>query len=293
MRILIIGASGLVGSHCMQVLKEKGMQVVGTHLNFETAETVKFDPSTDDIETFLKGLNFLPQMIINCAALTNVDYCESSPDESFKSTVVSNGNVVSYCNKKDVRLVYISTDYVFDGKNGPYSENDATGPINTYGEHKLACERMVLGLKNSLILRITNVYGNEIRNKNFIARLIFDLKSNSEKTLKLPYDQFATPIYAGDIAKMIYLLIKDLKSGIYHLSSTDYYTRFHLAEKVKSYFSENNTVKFVPITTTNAGQLANRPLNGGLINIKFLKEYPYFKLTNVDAFILKELRNEL
>jgi len=291
MNILVIGASGLVGSHCLNYFAEKQLSVIGTHLKFETEKTFFFDPLSKDGFDFLNNNNFIPDTIIHCGALTNVDYCEENIDESYNLTVKSTKLVVEYCKSQNIKLVYISTDYIFDGFNGPYTENEIPNPSNVYGKHKLEAELIVQELKDYIIARITNVYGEEERSKNFIAHLLILIKSKTYKTFNLPYDQFATPIYAGDIARMLYLLISDRKKGIYNLSSTDYYNRYQLASKVKSYFSEADHLNLNPISTQSLQQKAKRPLSGGLLNNKFITEYPKFELTNVDAFILKTIKN--
>jgi len=291
MKVFIIGASGLVGSHCMLAFKEHRWDVKGSHLNFATPETVSFDVLNEDLEKFFNEIKFIPDLIIHCAALTNVDYCETNQEESYKSTVAPTVKIVDFCSKKAIKLVYISTDYVFDGENGPYLEDSKVNPINVYGKHKLKCEELVSELSEFLILRITNVYGEESRKKNFISRLLVDMKGNIEKTLNLPYDQFATPIYAGDIARMTFMLVENRKTGIYNLSSTDYYNRFQLASKVKSYFSSNTSFKLNAVKTSDSQQTALRPLKGGLLNVKFVCEFPEFQFTNVDAFIIKSLKN--
>lgn len=293
MKAFIVGASGLVGSHCLSVLKKNGWDVLGTHLNFPTVSTVQFNFLTDDLSQFFIDSNFHPDIIIHCAALTNVDYCENNIDESYEKTVVPTSKIVEYCCNRAICLAYISTDYVFDGKNGPYTEDSVVNPLNVYGKHKLESEELVSTLSNHLILRITNVYGEEDRAKNFISRLIEDLKNNVSKDLNLPYDQFATPIYAGDIARMVLKLVADGKKGIYHFSGTDYYNRYQLAAKVLTYFQNNRVLTIKPVKTLNSNQAALRPLNGGLLNIKFINEYPEFTFENVDSFILKVLTHEL
>lgn len=289
MKVFIIGASGLVGSHCLRYFKEKKIQAVGSHLNFPTPETFYFDPL--DKRCQLSELSFMPDVIIHCGALTNVDYCEENEDASYKITVLSTEVVADYCRKNSIKLIYISTDYVFDGVDGPYDEKARTNPINIYGCHKLEAENIVRKLSGFLIVRITNVYGEEERSKNFIANLINLLSSNSAKSFNLPYDQFATPIYAGDIARMLYLLIQNNKHGIYNLSSTDYYNRYQLAHKVKSYYASNIELKLNPISTHELQQKAKRPLNGGLLNNKFSNEFPLFEFTNIDKFILDTYKN--
>ncbi len=291
MKVLVIGASGLVGSHCLKYFKEKNIEVIGTYRNFKTEDTCFFDPLEENCFNFLEEMHFKPEVIIHCGALTNVDYCEDHQEESENQTLTSTKVIAEYCKKNSIRLVYISTDYVFDGLNGPYSEDEKTNPINVYGKHKLEAELVADKTGSCIIARITNVYGEEERSKNFIAHLLSVIYSGTEKNFNLPFDQFATPIYAGDVAKMIYLLVMDNKKGVYNLSSTDYYNRYQLAQKVKSYFKKTNHLVLNPISTQSLQQKAKRPLNGGLLNIKFTKEYPQFVYTNVDAFILKTIKN--
>lgn len=291
MKVLVIGASGLVGSHCLNYFKEKGVEAIGTYRNFKTDGTCFFDPLQENCFDFLEELMFKPEVIIHCGALTNVDYCEDNKEESENLTLVSTKVIVDYCIKYNIKLVYISTDYVFDGLSGPYSEEEKTNPINVYGKHKLEAEGIAKKTKKTLIARITNVYGEEERSKNFIAHLLSVIRFGEQKSFKLPFDQFATPIYAGDIARMLYLLVMDDKEGCYHLGSTDYYNRYQLAKKVKSYFDNTEHISLEPISTDSLKQKAKRPLNGGLLNIKFSREYPRFEYTNVDSFILKTIKN--
>ena len=288
MKVLIIGASGLVGSHCFNYFKEKEFDVIGTHRNFETNDTYFFDPSFDNCFDFLDEIKFKPDVIIHCAALTNVDYCEDHEDESEKLTVNSTEKIADFCDKRNIKLVFLSTDYVFDGSKGPYVEDDATNPINIYGNHKLKAESIVLKIKDYLIVRVTNVYGEEDRSKNFIAFLLSVIDSKTEKSLSIAQDQFATPVYARDIARMIFLLLLDKKEGVYHLSSTDYYSRFQLANKIKSNYKASDNLIINPARTQNLKQKALRPLRGGLLNIKFSNEYPDFEYTNIDTFICKK-----
>lgn len=291
MKVLVIGASGLVGSHCLKYLKEKNIEVIGTYRNHQVANTFYFDPSIENCFDFLNETAFKPDTIIHCGALTNVDYCEDNQVESYELTVKSTQKIVNYCKKNKIKLVYLSTDYVFDGLGGPYLETENTNPINVYGNHKLEAEKIVEELGNYIIARITNVYGEEERSKNFISHLINIINSGVDKTFKLPFDQFATPVYAGDIAKMLYLLIIEGKSGVYNLSSTDYYNRYQLAMKVKSFYNNAINLKLEPVSTNFLNQIAKRPLNGGLLNSKFSNEFPNFEYTNIDKFILKIINN--
>lgn len=289
MKTLVIGASGLVGGNCLTYLLDKGETVVGTHLNFPDKQTVYLDTVSinSELNNSFFNLNFQPEAIVHCGALTNVDYCEKNVEESYQKTVISAVNVVDLAKKYNAKLIYLSTDYIFDGIDGPYTEDAITNPLGVYGKHKLKAEEWIKSsLDDYLILRVTNVYGDETRGKNFISRIIDNTLSN--KVLELPVDQFATPINAMDIAKAVYLLIKDDKKGIYHLGATDYYNRYHLAYKVKTYVNATE-LTLIPKYTEDLNQPAKRPLRGGLLPVKFLQEYPDFLFSNVDDYLAEKI----
>ncbi|MEY4280949.1 MAG: hypothetical protein RLZ39_361, partial [Bacteroidota bacterium] len=193
MNVFIIGASGLVGSNCLQHFTEQGWNVKGSYFSFPTTNCVFFNtldlahPDNFDL------LSWKPNIIVHCGALTHVDYCEQHPEESYEKTVQSTLNIISLAKACDAKLVYLSTDYIYDGAKGPYQEDAAINPISVYGKHKLLAEESVLELANALVIRITNVYGDEERGKNFIARIIQQCKDAQHLTLKLPIDQYATP----------------------------------------------------------------------------------------------------
>jgi dTDP-4-dehydrorhamnose reductase len=286
MKILIVGASGLVGGNFQSYLSQFSEHtVLGTHLTFATAGSVYFNPcdTADPNNATLE--EFAPDVVVHCAALTFVDYCEGHVEESYLKTVTSTANVLALASRHNAKFVYISTDYVFDGQHGPYTEEQTVAPICVYGAHKLAAEELVAasGLSH-LILRITNVYGEEIRGKNFISRLLKQIKDNEPIALTLPSDQYATPINALDVAKAAKLLLDHDKQGVYHLGSTDYMNRFQLADRVVCKFAYPNAE--LTLTTTKAlAQLAPRPLSGGLLAHKFLSEFSDFRFSNLDEYL--------
>ena len=285
MKVFIIGASGLVGGNCMKCMRENPhFDVVGSHYMFATNDTEYFDVF-HPTETTFDLASFEPDVIVHAGALTHVDYCETHQDESYKNTVESTEAVISLANKFNAKMVYISTDYIFDGEKGPYSEYDVPNPISVYGKHKLIAENLVKErCVDHLILRITNVYGDEIRGKNFIAFLKKTAISGEEKELQLPKDQYATPINAADIGKILCCLLLDNKAGIYHLASKDYVNRVELAEKVLAHFP-NHKVKIRGVQTAELGQAAPRPLKGGLNTDKIQSEYPEFEFLTVDKYM--------
>jgi len=285
MKVFISGASGLVGSNCLKYFSEQGWETIGSYYSFETDDTVFYDTLNPDHPFNFNVKEFAPDVIVHCGALTHVDYCETHVEESFEKTVQSTINLAKLANECHARLVYISTDYVFDGKNGPYREDDPVNPLSVYARHKLEAEQIVLReIPNPLVLRVTNVYGNELRGKNFVARIIEQCRNHQKLVLKLPFDQYASPANAWDIARAMYVLLRDNKSGVYHIAGTDFVNRVELAERVLHYFPDAQ-YEMIPISTEEMKQPAARPLMGGFIADKFKKEYPDFVYGTIDTYM--------
>lgn len=282
MNVLIIGASGLVGSNLYEIFRQNNQEGInlGTHLSFSTSYSVYFN-TLEEVPNGINGKKW--DIIIHTGALTNVDQCEVDQVLSYQLTVMSTKMLLLLAKKNNSKFVYISTDYVFNGEYGPYKESDKVDPLNVYGKHKLESEKVVSEYTDHLILRITNVYGNEIRNKNFISRVLDYIKQKEHIEIEAPVDQFATPVNAADVARAIYVLVENNKTGIYHLASTDYLSRVQLLQRINVYYE--NKVKIIPIKTVSLNQAARRPLCGGLIAAKFTSEYPDFIFSNVDDYL--------
>jgi dTDP-4-dehydrorhamnose reductase len=293
MNVFISGASGLVGSNCLKHFNQhQETTAIGSYFSYPTEDTVFFNTLQLDDPNNFDLAAFRPDVIVHCGALTHVDYCEEHPEESYEKTVQSTANLIKVCNQYHTKLVFISTDYVFDGKEGPYDEDTSPKPLSVYGKHKLEAEKLVENemKATSLILRVTNVYGDEARGKNFIARMLQNVKKTSPVRFPLPIDQYATPVNAYDIARATYLLLTHKKSGTYHISSTDWVNRMQLAQLVLKYFP-NHQVSITPALTSSINQKAERPLFGGLLNKKFLSEFPDFIFSNVDDYVKQSLTN--
>jgi dTDP-4-dehydrorhamnose reductase len=289
MKIFISGASGLVGSNCLQHFKEQGVDCIGSYFSYPIDGIYYYNTLNLKDENNFDIINYNPDVIVHCGAMTHVDACETAVQESYDKSVQSTINLIQIAKQLNAKLVYLSTDYVFDGKHGPYEEDAPVNPLSVYAKHKLEAEQIVLAeLKNSLVLRITNVYGNEARNKNFVSRIVEQCQAGATLNLKLPLDQYATPVNAYDVARAMYLLLKDEHRGIYHIASTDWMNRIELALRVLKYYP-NAVYNLEPITTAAMQQPAARPLKGGLIGKKFRDLYPTFMYTNVDDFVKSKL----
>lgn len=291
MKVFIAGASGLVGGNCMKHFTEQGWEVAGSYFSFQAPGTVYYNTlQPEDANNFdVKAFN--PDVIVHCGAMTHVDNCELNPDQSYQQTVQSTINLIALSKACNARFVYISTDYVFDGKQGPYAEDAPVSPLSVYARHKLEAEQLSLKkIDNTLVLRITNVYGDEVRGKNFIARIIEQCVNKQKLTLKLPYDQYASPANAWDIARVMFVLLRDNKQGIYHVASTDYLNRVELAMRVLKYFPDAE-YDMIPMSTAELKQPAARPLLGGFTKMKFSNEYPEFTFSNVDDYLRSKVNS--
>lgn len=284
MKVLIIGASGLVGGNIFEYFSEvTNWELTGTYNSFPSDRLVYFDASdSSNWSRIITDTSW--DLIIHTGAMTHVDQCEVDPARSEKITVDSTYNLVNFSSKIASKFVYISTDYVFDGTSGPYSEVDNTNPLSVYGKHKLQSENIITSvLKDYLIIRITNVYGKEVRNKNLLARIIQGIVTKNAGIYKMPFDQYSTPIYAIDVARALLYLIKDDKKGLYHLASTDLVNRVQFLQKINFYLGKRLTI--VPVNSLDLNQSAKRPLRGGLLTSKFLSEYPNFEFSNMDSYL--------
>ena len=257
----MIGASGQVGHCILEELHKRGLDALGTY-NTRSLPGLWHLHLEDDraISSLVLGLK--PKCIYLCAALTHVDYCEEHRAESFRANVIGVAHLAHLARKLESRLVYISTDYVFDGKAGPYVETDKPAPVNVFGEHKLASEYIVSQLPN-IIARTTWVYSHEQPGpgKNFVERLIASLAKGEE--VRVPTDQFGTPTYAPDLAERLVTLAQAGETGLVHLAGTDWLSKYEFAMEVAGAFGlDYGCIRGLP--TSALGQVAPRPLRAGL-----------------------------
>lgn len=286
MRVIVIGASGLVGGSCFSLFKmDKKNQVVGTFLKFPIVGLQHFDPRDNNDLSHVRNEKY--DVIIHTAGFTNVDQCEVDAPLSYHSNVETTAILSELAQATKAKLVFISTDYIFNGASGPYSEESEPDPLNIYGQHKLEAERKITErIVNYLIIRVTNVYGDEARSKNFVARLLMDARNGVEKEIVVANDQYATPVNSYDIARSIKVLVESDSRGVYNIAGNEYLSRLELANLVLDTVPSN--LKVTGKCTAELNQKAKRPLKGGLLNSKFLKQFPNFKFESVIDYITKQ-----
>ncbi len=260
-RSLIIGASGQVGGHLANELTELNREFTVSHYHSSIENSILLDIcNKENVFRWIETIN--PSIIYFPAAIANVDYCEQNPDKSYKINVQGVENIVEAAIYFESQLVFFSTDYIFDGRNGPYSEEDTPAPLCMYGRQKLIAENIIaMRLTNYIIIRTTIVYGWERQGKNFVLRLIRTLQNNQE--IKVPTDQIGTPTYAPYLAKTSVQLAESKVKGIYNIAGKDLVNRYDFACEVAKIFKCDKSL-IIPVKTNDLHQPAVRPLNAGL-----------------------------
>jgi dTDP-4-dehydrorhamnose reductase len=208
MRIVIVGAGGRLGTALMRAYCEKFDLVGFNHSQLDLA-------NPQQIRERLSSLDF--DLLINCAAFTNVDLCESKRDEAFAINAEAPKLLAEVCAAKKAKLIHFSTDYVFDGdKREPYAEDDAALPISAYGESKLRGEENVLAAGcNHLVLRVSWVFGPD--RPSFIDAMI--KRAREEEKIDAIADKWSTPTYTSDIGEMLPRLF-GVDAGVVHLAES-------------------------------------------------------------------------
>ncbi|MCB0724881.1 MAG: dTDP-4-dehydrorhamnose reductase [Ignavibacteriae bacterium] len=208
-----------------------------------------------------------PNVIINCAAFTEVDKCETERELCWRLNVDGVKNIIIASKKCDAKIIHFSTDYIFDGKNGPYTEDATPNPLSFYGRSKLASENALIssGIEH-VIIRTMVLYGigNSIK-KNFALWLVETLKKKQPVTIVT--DQIGNSTIADDLAYGTYKIIEKNRTGIYNIAGKDILSRYDFALKLCEVFGFDKKL-VSPILTSDLSQPAPRPLNSGLIVLK-------------------------
>jgi dTDP-4-dehydrorhamnose reductase len=260
MKALVLGASGLVGSHVLNEGRRREIDVIGT--SREGAGLRELDVTdTAGLRRLLRDAT--PDIVILAAAVANVERCELEPDATARVNVDAARELASLCAGASVPLVYYSTDYVFDGAAGPYGEDDAPNPLGVYGSQKLTAERAIKALlpASHLILRTTVVYGTEPAGKNFLIRLLQNLRSKSP--IRVPIDQVGSPTFVDDLARATWELIEAGARGTFNVAGRDRMDRYAFAQRAAEAFGLGQA-PIVGVRTTELKQIAPRPLDAGL-----------------------------
>ncbi len=262
--ILIVGASGMVGEYLFNFFSKKPeFNVGGTCFSQQGVDDRLVTLDVKDPKAVERMLEeFQPEIIIAPVALPNVEQCEAEKEATRAVNVGGMMNLIKNIEGKNIFLVFFSSDYVFDGHDAPYSEEDAPNPLNEYGRQKLEIEKEIQKrLKNYLILRVTGVYGWHRRGKNYVLQILDKLKNGS--AMRAPSDQINNPTYAGDVCEAVYKLLGQKRNGIFHVVGSETLGRVEFAKNVAEVFGLDPG-GIVPIPTEELGLKAERPRNSSM-----------------------------
>lgn len=258
-KILITGALGQLG-HSIHVQLVNKYNILLTDLGKSSLKNYSIldITSESDIKRILQDTN--PEIIINLAAYTDVDGCENNPQKAFE---VNFEAVELLLNNYDGYFIQISTDYVFDGKNGPYSESDETSPISEYGKSKLAAEQYIENnYKEWCIVRTNVLFDYQSGTDASFIKWIIESLNNDEQILVV-IDQWNNPTWTYHLASILESIIENKARGLFHYGGADYLSRYEFALMIAEVFNLDSSL-IKPIKTVELNQVARRPLNGGL-----------------------------
>lgn len=280
MRILVTGSNGLLGQKLTELIeKDSTIHLIATArgkslLPIQKGEYHPLDiTDAEAVERVLSQTR--PDVVINTAAMTQVDQCETEREICWQANVTSVANLIASCRKHNIHLVHVSTDFIFDGSHGPLDENEKPSPVNYYGESKLAAENLLLesNIPHS-ILRTVLVYGitQDMSRSNIVLWVKGSLEQG--KTIQVVNDQFRTPTLAEDLAKGCYLAAKKKATGIYNISGKDFLSPYDIAIQTAEYFGLDKSL-IKATDSTQFKQPARRPLITGFIIDKARKDLGY------------------
>lgn len=265
MKILITGANGMLGCDLQEVLAD-----------YDVIATGSKDLDISNYDMVISKFNeFKPDFVINSAAFTAVDDCETHYDDAYNVNAIGPKNLAIVCNERDIPLVHISTDYVFNGqKTTPLVEDDEIGPKSAYGKTKLAGEEFIQeNIEKYYILRTAWLYG--YHGNNFVKTMLSLAESHDEVTVV--YDQVGSPTFTHDLALAIRELVEyyennkedTSKYGIYHLTNSAECSWYEFTKEFYKLANLNTNVK--PVTTEEFPRPAPRPNYSVLSNEKWIK----------------------
>lgn len=261
MRILVTGATGLLGRTLLSLAGEAEWMGCGRQPAVEGISYRQVDLADRKAATALIA-ELAPDWVINAAAMTDVDGCEKDPPAARRANVDIPDNLAEACNSAGAGLAHISTDYVFDGQHGPYSEGAAANPLSCYGQLKLESEGILKKMERVLVVRTLWLYGYVPQaGSNFLTWVLRGLSGG--QSLRVFADQWGNPTYVRDLACALVALCGQEARGLFHLGGATFMTRWEQARALAGFFGMDSAL-IEPVPTRAAGLPAPRPLRSGL-----------------------------
>ena len=260
MKVLVTGANGMLGQDLCPILEDLDYEVIETDIN--NLDII------NELLTHKVMSNEKPDVVIHCAAYTNVDKAEEEFEQAKLINVVGTENIAKACAKNDAILVYVSTDYIFDGKKqAPYEVDDKPNPINNYGLTKFQGEEVVKKYcKDYYIARTSWLYGHH--GKNFIETMI---AHKNDEILKVVNDQIGCPTWTVELANGIIKMLEEFECGTYHICGSGQTSWYEFAKEIFEYL--DISVNLQPCKTEDYPRPAKRPQYSAMNNHKICRNW--------------------
>ncbi len=285
---MITGASGLLGSKLVKLAIQAGYEV---HSFYNTHPLTEGNPQRVDLtdEAHASEMIFKksPHAVVHAASLTDVDFCEQNPDLAMWVNGLATGTLARACRKIGSFLVYVSTDYVFDGTKGHYTEDDEPNPINAYGRSKLEGEQQIIQHgKDFCIARTSVVYGWGREHRQNFATWIYE-RLRAQRSIKVVVDQHVSPTLNSGLARMLLEVVERGIGGVIHLAGATRTSRYEFALRVCRRFRFDEKL-LAPVRSDSIDWKAKRPRDSSLRvdnALKMLKNRPAAIDDALDEFV--------
>ncbi|MEQ8583895.1 MAG: NAD(P)-dependent oxidoreductase [Marinoscillum sp.] len=270
MRVLVTGANGLLGQKLISLLSGMpDITTIATGRGPNRNPTGSYSYLSADLSSQKEVQKLIqdahPEAIIHCGAMTQVDDCELHPEACWQANVNATAYLLAAAQTVNAYFSYVSTDFVFDGENGPYEEDDLPNPISHYGRSKLEAELLVSrsGLTTSIV-RTVLVYGvaHDLSRSNIVLWVKKNLEQ--QKSIKVVNDQWRTPTLAEDLALGCWLITKNQHQGVFHISGEEMLTPYSLALQVADFFGLDPSL-ICPVDASTFTQPGKRPPRTGFL----------------------------
>lgn len=282
MKLLITGSNGLLGQKLVKLVLDKGTdELIATARGANRLPYAEvgyiFDQLdiTNQDEVMSVITRHQPDVVIHTAAMTNVDQCETEKEDCWKQNVDAVEYLIAACESSNAFLLHLSTDFIFDGENGPYDEEAPANPISYYGESKLAAEALLTASKIKFaIARTVLVYGiaHDMSRTNIVLWVKKSLEDG--KQIKVVDDQLRSPTLAEDLAMGCYLIADKRAEGVFNISGKDLLTPYEMALKTANFF-DLDTATMERADASTFTQTAKRPPKTGLLINKAINQLGY------------------
>lgn len=285
MKILITGAKGMLGSNLCILYHEKNHNIISTGKNkpdFNFCKNYEMDITKKSDTKLIE--NEKPDLVINCAAITNMEFCEENPEETEKINSIGVKNLAEICKKNNIYFIHISTDAVFDGEKGDYKEEDKTNPMSVYGKTKLLAEKYIEEVGGRYAIIRTTIYGWNRLEKFSLAEWMLDKLEKNEQFKGFTDIKFA-PILTTNLGEALLEIYNKDYRGILHVGSTEVCSKFDFAKKIAKIFKKDSNL-VLPASSDEFNFKAKRAKNMYLNSDK-AKELLKTKLLDIEDGIIE------